>query len=312
MKPNRKCLMLVALCGGLASSPLHAEEDAASVAPPIDDVQPSAVMVANAGMSNLPASNNASVTGTGSSMDDLSQTEDQTEAAGTDPEGKALTFIVSPYVWIPNVSGNIGVGSSDGQFVLDTGDLLDLFEFGGLIRGEVRHRSGWGVSVDYMFADLGAGVDIVIGDVDADINASILEATLVRRVELDSGSLDLYGGIRRWDAEIQADITTPFFSTTVATGDRWVDPIIGARYQHQLSPRWKILGQADVGGFGMSSDFTWNVAAGASYEAWSNTSFQFVYRVLDVDRTSGEVGTPSAVDLGITIQGPLIGFAYRF
>lgn len=312
MKPNRKCLMLVALCGGLASSPLHAEEDAASVAPPMDDVQPSAVMEANAGMSNLTASNDASVIGTGSSMDDLSQTENRTEEAGTDPEGKALTFIVSPYVWIPNVSGNIGVGSSDGQFVLDTGDLLDLFEFGGLIRGEVRHRSGWGVSVDYMFADLGAGVDIVIGDVDADINASILEATLVRRVELDSGSLDLYGGIRRWDAEIQADITTPFFSTTVVTGDRWVDPIMGARYQHQLSPRWKILSQADVGGFGVSSDFTWNMAAGTSFDAWSNTSFQFVYRVLNVDRTSGEVGTPSAVDLGITIQGPLIGFAYRF
>lgn len=306
-------LLLAPLCCSLGSLPAHAEE--------VTSWDNRGIVAANADNAistttfdwTLTAPSDVSIDSSELGEQDPAQVEDGSGEIGTAvSQEKALTFIVSPYVWVPNVSGDIGVGSNAGQFELDAGDLLDLFEFGGLIRGEVRHRSGWGVSVDYMFADLGAGVDILIGDVDADINASILEATLVRRVELESGALDFYGGIRRWDAEIEADITTPFFSTSLATGDRWVDPIIGARYQHELSARWKILGQADVGGFGASSDFTWNAALGASYQAWADTSFQLVYRVLNVDRTSGETGTPSEVDLGLTIQGPLLGFAYRF
>lgn len=235
----------------------------------------------------------------------------QADVSG-DGGSREVTFIVSPYVWIPTVSGDIDVGTQGIQFELDAGDLLDVFEFGGLIRGEMRHSSGWGLAVDYVFADLGADVSILIGDVAADIDASILEATVVRRVQSGQDPIDIYGGIRRWDAAIKADITIPFLSTTIETGDDWVDPIIGARYQHSISRRWRILGQLDVGGFGIGSDFTWNAALGVSYAAWENTSFQLVYRTLSVDRQSGATDAMPGVGLEIVVQGPLIGFAYQF
>lgn len=225
-------------------------------------------------------------------------------------EDRDFAFIVSPYVWIPNVSGDVGLGDQGLQFDLDVGDLLDVFEFGGLIRGEVRHKSGWGFAADYVFADLGADVNIIIGDVEADIDASILEATVVRRVQAGDNPVDVYAGIRSWNADIEAAISIPFLDTTITTGDDWIDPIIGARYQHRISPRWRLLGQADIGGFGAGSDFTWNAVAGASYAAWDNTSFQVVYRILKVDRQSGDQANP--VDLDLAIQGPLIGFAYQF
>ncbi|WP_252257522.1 outer membrane protein [Erythrobacter aurantius] len=227
-------------------------------------------------------------------------------------EGDDLTFIVSPYVWIPTVTGDIGVGAQGLQFELDAGDLLDVFEFGGLIRGEVRHKSGWGLSVDHIFADLGAGVDILIGDVDADIDAGITEVAIVRRIDFDQHALDAYAGIRHWNADVDVAIETFFFNDTIRTGDDWIDPIIGARYLHSVSSDWRLIAQGDIGGFGVGSDFSWNVAAGASYDASDNLSLQLVYRALSVDRESPAIGGGSPVDLNITIQGPLIGLAYRF
>lgn len=232
--------------------------------------------------------------------------------ASQENSGKEITFILSPYVWIPTVTGDISVGTQDLRFELDAGDLLKVFEFGGLIRGELRHESGWGLSADYVFADLGAGVDIVIGNVDADIKANILELAVVRRVPLDQHSLDVYGGIRRWDADLEIAIETFFFDDVIVTGDEWVDPIVGARYLHTLSPKWRLIAQADIGGFGAGSEFTWNGVAGASLAVSDKAQFQLVYRALGVNRKSPGPNGSAPVDLNLTIQGPLIGFAYRF
>lgn len=223
-----------------------------------------------------------------------------------------FTVIVSPYVWIPTVTGKIGTSAQGLDFRLDAGDLLDVFEFGGLIHGEVRHKSGWGLATDYIFANLGTGVDIVIGNVDADIDAEVHELTIVRRIDLDRHALDIYGGIRRWDADVAIAIETFFFDDTIVTGDEWVDLIIGARYQHEVSRKWKLLFQGDIGGFGAGSDFSWNAVAGASYSLSDKASFQLVWKTLSVDRKSPAIGNGAPIDLDITITGPLIGFAYRF
>ncbi len=240
------------------------------------------------------------------------ETREQEAPPASDAQDKHFTFVVSPYVWVPTVTGNIGTSAQGLDFALDAGDLLEVFEFGGLIHGEVRHKSGWGVSTDYIFANLGTGVDILIGDVDADIDAEVMELTLVRRIDMDRHSLDLYGGIRRWDADVEIAITTAFFDSTIVTGDEWIDPIVGARYQHQLSRRWRLLFQGDIGGFGAGSDFTWNAVAGASYSLSDKASFQLVFKSLSVNRKSPAIGNGAPIDLDIAITGPLIGFAYRF
>ncbi|QIQ86392.1 hypothetical protein [Erythrobacter sp.] len=245
--------------------------------------------------------------------DDAAPRQDRGSVETAPPKGdKDLTFIVSPYVWIPTVTGNIGTSAQGLDFALDAGDLLDVFEFGGLIHGEARHKSGWGISTDYIFANLGAGVDIVIGDVDADIDAEVLELTLVRRIDAGSDAIDLYAGIRRWDADVAIAIETFFFDDTIVTGDEWTDPIVGARYQHEFARDWRLLVQGDIGGFGAGSEFSWNAVAGVSHSLSDKASLQLVYKTLSVDRQSPAIGNGPPIDLDITITGPLIGFAYRF
>ena len=224
-----------------------------------------------------------------------------------------FTFIVSPYVWMPVVDGQVG-GTEPGalDFTIDTGDLLDAFDFGGLIHGEVRHKSGWGVSVDYMFADLSTGGSIGIGDLTTVVDANILEVTVLRRVDLGDNALDLYGGIRRWDSEVVVDVDIPVIGFDILTGDTWTDPIVGARYQHAISSKWQLLVQGDIGGFGADSDFTWHAVGGINYALSQRASVQLVYKRLSVERQSPRIGGGPPVDLDLTVQGPLIGFAYRF
>ncbi|WP_086608359.1 outer membrane beta-barrel protein [Erythrobacter donghaensis] len=226
---------------------------------------------------------------------------------------KDFTFILSPYVWMPVVAGKVG-GTEPGalDFTIDTGDLLEAFNFGGLIHGEVRHKSGWGVAVDYMFADLSTGGSIGIGDLTTTVDASILEVTVLRRVDLGDNALDLYGGIRRWDSDVVVDVDIPVIGFDILTGDTWTDPIVGARYQHRLSRKWQVLVQGDIGGFGADSDFTWHAVAGVDYTLSQRASVQLVYKRLSVERQSPRIGGGAPVDLDLTVQGPLIGFAYRF
>jgi hypothetical protein len=226
---------------------------------------------------------------------------------------RALTLTINPYLWMPVVDGKVG-GTEPGAlaFQLDTGDLLDAFDFGGLIHGELHHRSGWGLSVDYMFADLSAGGDIGIGAINTVVDASILEVTVLRRVPLRQDTLDLYGGIRRWDSEVVVDVELPLLGFDILTGDTWTDPIAGARYRHPLSSRWALLVQGDVGGFGVDSDFTWHAVGGFNYALSPRASLQLVYKRLSVERQSPRIGGGPPVDLDLTVEGPLLGVAWQF
>jgi len=63
----------------------------------------------------------------------------------------------------------------------------------------------------------------------------------------------------------------------------WVDPYIGVRVQHPIAERWTLVGYADVGGFGVGSDFTWQALAGVNYEFSKAIAGKFGYRYLYVD-----------------------------
>lgn len=230
----------------------------------------------------------------------------------TKADGDDLTFIISPYLWLPVVNGDVG-GTEPGaiSFEVDTGDLLGAFESGGLIHGELRHGSGWGVSIDYMVADLSNTSDIGVV-LDTRVDAAIFEATVLRRIALGRHSLDAYAGMRRWASDVVVDVSAGPIGIEILTGDTWTDPILGARYHHAISDRWQLLVQGDVGGFGIDSDFTWHAVAGASYAAGSRTSLHIVYKRLSVSRQSPRIGGGPPVDLDLTVQGPLVGFSWRF
>jgi hypothetical protein len=52
---------------------------------------------------------------------------------------------------------------------------------------------------------------------------------------------------------------------TVDQNESWVEPLIGSRFTLDLADRWTLAAEANVGGFGVGSDFAWNAQALLGY-----------------------------------------------
>lgn len=125
-----------------------------------------------------------------------------------------------------------------------------------------------------------------------------------RAIAKDDVTLDLLAGARAWD--IDARISVAGGAISASPGEKFVDPILAVRANFALAPRWSAILYADVGGFGVGSDSTFQVMATANYQLADKVFVSAGYRRLDVDYTDG--GT----HLDVTMAGPLFGVTWRF
>ncbi len=129
--------------------------------------------------------------------------------------------------------------------------------------------------------------------------------TLAAGKRFDAGggtTVDVLGGVRAWD--IDGAVISPVLS--VAPSASFVDPILALRVNTQLSDRWSVLSYVDVGGFGVGSDFTWQVAVTANYQARDNLYLSAGWRHLAVDYEKGGTVFDGAM------SGPVIGVTLTF
>ena len=59
------------------------------------------------------------------------------------------------------------------------------------------------------------------------------------------------------------DIVLPGRDVTVK--NTWLDPLIAARFIIPMESKWRLGIQGDIGGFGISSDFAWQVLPFVGY-----------------------------------------------
>ena len=220
-------------------------------------------------------------------------------------------FVIAPYALIPSIDGDTSVGRVEGVDI-DVGpdDILNNLDLGGMLQLEAHHASGFGMIIAYNFMDLGGDATAPSGQVNlkADIYQGIFEGYGVYRVDSGSGPLDFYGGVRWWDMDVELKANG---TKIVENKPDWVDPVIGVRWNPAISKNWNMILKADVGGFGVSSDFTWNMQGGFSWDATDYLTLVVQYRALSVDYSTGTTGTPNRFTYDTITHGPLIGLAFR-
>lgn len=124
-----------------------------------------------------------------------------------------------------------------------------------------------------------------------------------RRFDAGGGtSVDVLGGLRGWD--IDGAVTTP--GPSIAPSAGFVDPIVAVRVNTSLTDRWSILSYADIGGFGIGSDLTWQAAVTANWQARDDLWLSFGWRHLAVDYSEGGTVFDGAM------SGPLLGLTLQF
>lgn len=125
-----------------------------------------------------------------------------------------------------------------------------------------------------------------------------------RIAEDGRAAVDVLGGLRQWS--VRSEVQVPLAGVARSPGDTFTDPIVAVRVNAPLSPRWSVIGYADVGGFGVGSEHTHQWLVSANYlhgDAWA---FSLGLRALAVDYRDG--GT--RVD--VTLAGPVLGASWRF
>jgi hypothetical protein len=207
---------------------------------------------------------------------------------------------VAPYLMGAAMDGATTVRGASVDLDVSASDIFSNIEFGGM--GVVVARQGhWGFGSDVIWMALGAPVR----NTDVDFNQGAFAFYGLREL---SPVADLTFGARI--NTLQGALTFKSTGTEVSQNKTWVDPIAGVTLRTAAGKPVQLRVYTEVGGFGVGSDFTWQMFPTVSIKVGQSASLELGYRWLDLDYGSGDGNNEFRYD--VLTQGPVIGFGFRF
>jgi hypothetical protein len=205
-----------------------------------------------------------------------------------------LKLEITPYVWMTTMNGDLTV---NGETRKVNFTFEDFFKFSNLgLNGHVElKKRRWAVLFDYNY------VDLFIDNTNTEL--TLWELGFAWRF---SKMLEMIVGGRYFKSEIEYRDDPD----NVNKGKQsWVDPIIGGRMSWDLTKTLVFTMRGDVGGFGIGSDFEWNLLAGVGYRL-SNITFTGFYRIWYAKYENGSGDDLFIYD--ITTSGPGLAMVLHF
>ncbi|MCF6264074.1 MAG: porin family protein [Xanthomonadales bacterium] len=224
-------------------------------------------------------------------------------------DSDAWSYSVTPYLWAIGMSGQTGPKGFEANVDMNFGDVLDNLD-GAIIINMEASKGSWTYWLDYNRMNLVNETEVLGGPSSITLELTQKLWEMVAAYQLgNSEGLQVFGGIRSVDVEtlIHFQSNGPVgIDYRVRIGDSWVDPIVGIRGAWPLSGKWGFRARADVGGFGVGSDFSYQLAATVSYQFNDLTSLRFGYRYLDMDYDDNNF----VLDMGVS--GLMLGVGFDF
>jgi hypothetical protein len=267
--------------------------------------------------------------------------------SGAEPVAPASQWRLNftPYGWLPFLTGDVAVKGRTVGLDVDPIQVLEHLERVPFM-GYAEARNGpLALYSDIFYANLGLtasgvrsrGVRPEVGGtlgaaLGLDFEEAVIEAGGAYEIaKWPSGggsktAIDILAGARYWHQEMSINLALTgglviggldlSKGTAIARGGSvdWVDPLIGGRIRHRLAPGQELIFRADVGGFGVGSEFSWNALAAYSWEIAVRDGVTYSgllgYRALDVDYEQGSGRNKYEYD--VLQHGPLTGLSIGF
>lgn len=212
---------------------------------------------------------------------------DNTTNTSQNTSSEEWEFSVTPYVFFSGLNGTIGVQRQTALVNARFPDIFRNLDFA--LMGTFEARKGnWMILTDAMYMSL-SGKRVTpspfFSDIDVEVKETIIDPEVgYRVVRRERGAIDLLAGVRIWHVKPHLTFQPRILPLVdVEESKNWADPVVGVRGTAQLSPRVFVTSKFDVGGFGISSDFTGQVFGGAGFQLNPRIAVVGGYRYLRVD-----------------------------
>jgi hypothetical protein len=229
------------------------------------------------------------------------------------PEASGWSLSLSPYLWLAGLDGDIGVaGLPPAEVESSFSDIfphIDWFPPPLMLAGEVRYGR-FAFITDFIYLGLEAdGESPGPVPVSAEVDMKMVVwgfGGAYRALQDDTASVDLIAGGRLWSLKSDVTIAGPLAVRQGGGSQTWVDPIVGVALRTELGGGFAVRFLGDVGGFGVSSDVTWEILGTLQYELTDSMALEAGYRHLAVDFDDDGFVFDAA------LSGPIIGGTLRF
>ena len=232
-------------------------------------------------------------------------------ADDTTPEDQ-ISGSVTIYGWLPSMRSSFSTGQAGGSVTVGSTDLVDALLFAAMGSGEIRYGR-FGFVGDLVFSNIASD-----GTANTRFPASghlkqkmalVTGAATYRAYQSDQFVFDLAAGVRWVAGEGTVTVTgsgPAGVTATTSSSDSWVDPIIGVRIAAPIANGFSAVGFADIGGFGVGSDFSWEVYGGLDYEFSERFVGRLGFRYISIDYSK------SGIKYDTELFGPAAGLTIRF
>lgn len=218
-------------------------------------------------------------------------------------------FELAPlYLWAISIDGDMGIRGRTADASVDFADIWDSLEGVFTVRFSALYKEKFGLLLDYNYLDLGSEEQTDAVNSEVGFKSQILNLGATYRFLAGRHTIDGLAGIRY--IELDADVGFRNIGVSVDGDQDWVDPIVGVRYGFQIADMWALRLYGDIGGFGVSSDFTWQGLGLIDFQPWKHVAFVAGYRAIGTDYTSGSNRDKFTYDA--IVHGPVIGLDIRF
>lgn len=193
------------------------------------------------------------------------------------------------YLMFPNMSGETAIGDLPPVSVdADVDDIFGSLEMGAMFYLEATNDD-WSITSDFIYMKLGQDLEprtIVTGG-GLEMKQYAWEIAGFKRIMpgLDAGLAARYNQL-----DVALDIETLINTREGSGSESWIDPVIILRSNHVFNEKWLTQVRADAGGFGVGSDFSWQLQANVGYRFSDliQTSLGYRYISIDYDQGNGE------------------------
>jgi len=232
---------------------------------------------------------------------------------------------VTPYLWMAGMDGTTAIGTPLGPLEADLdlpfSEVMENLKMGAML--SYRGSTGrYVVLADFIFMNLGAKDDLhgpittqfpglISGQAQVSMKQLLAEADFGYEV---SDWLTVLAGLRYNELDSSVDLEFQYPSGVTGRGGKagasWLDPVVGGVIEHDFSPAWGITLRGDIGGFGVGSEFAWQMMLLLRWHVTDELDISAGYRYIDVDYEDN--GDSGIVKYDVASQGPGIGLTFRF